>query len=237
MLITPIPGVYNYCNRWCERCQFTERCLVYADVRHHQALLTGTPQANPFADIYSAPPTPEAEEFFRELEEAQRQLTAEEHAENEREQRLVDHLCDADPLVPVVTAISQALSWNGVTAARMSSDPLLAEAREIVEHYALFIGAKVRRALHGYYEARNGSSISDSDGDAQGSAKVALLAVQELMPAVEVLALTFPDDEGLRVGFANLPVLRSLLLERFPHAMSFVRPGFDEDSACGAMTQ
>lgn len=25
-----IPGIYNYCDRWCERCAFTSRCLTYA---------------------------------------------------------------------------------------------------------------------------------------------------------------------------------------------------------------
>src|SRR5258706_16323308 len=25
-----IAGIYNYCDRWCERCPFTARCLVYA---------------------------------------------------------------------------------------------------------------------------------------------------------------------------------------------------------------
>jgi len=25
-----IPGIYNYCDRWCERCPLTSRCLVYA---------------------------------------------------------------------------------------------------------------------------------------------------------------------------------------------------------------
>ena len=24
-----IPGIYNYCDRWCERCPFTSRCLNY----------------------------------------------------------------------------------------------------------------------------------------------------------------------------------------------------------------
>ncbi|HET6881236.1 MAG TPA: hypothetical protein VFI31_13835, partial [Pirellulales bacterium] len=24
-----IDGIYNYCDRWCERCAFTERCRVY----------------------------------------------------------------------------------------------------------------------------------------------------------------------------------------------------------------
>ena len=25
-----ISGIYNYCDRWCERCPFTARCLLYA---------------------------------------------------------------------------------------------------------------------------------------------------------------------------------------------------------------
>lgn len=24
-----IPGIYNYCDRWCERCSFTARCLNF----------------------------------------------------------------------------------------------------------------------------------------------------------------------------------------------------------------
>ena len=26
---THIPGIYNYCDRWCERCPFTSRCLNF----------------------------------------------------------------------------------------------------------------------------------------------------------------------------------------------------------------
>lgn len=25
-----VPGIYNYCDRWCERCPFSSRCMVYA---------------------------------------------------------------------------------------------------------------------------------------------------------------------------------------------------------------
>ena len=25
-----ISGIYNYCDRWCERCAFSSRCLLYA---------------------------------------------------------------------------------------------------------------------------------------------------------------------------------------------------------------
>ncbi len=24
-----IPGIYNYCDRWCERCTYTSRCLQF----------------------------------------------------------------------------------------------------------------------------------------------------------------------------------------------------------------
>ena len=27
-----IVGVYNFCDRWCERCPLTSRCRVFADV-------------------------------------------------------------------------------------------------------------------------------------------------------------------------------------------------------------
>ena len=30
-----ISGIYNYCDRWCERCQFTSRCLNYLSGQEH----------------------------------------------------------------------------------------------------------------------------------------------------------------------------------------------------------
>ena len=33
-----IPGIYNYCNRRCERCPFTERCLLFLDLQGDEAL-------------------------------------------------------------------------------------------------------------------------------------------------------------------------------------------------------
>ncbi|HEU4795840.1 MAG TPA: hypothetical protein VFT02_09435, partial [Pyrinomonadaceae bacterium] len=34
-----ISGIYNYCDRWCERCPLTTRCLVYAteQVNHQES--------------------------------------------------------------------------------------------------------------------------------------------------------------------------------------------------------
>src|ERR1051325_2005352 len=33
-----IPGVYNYCDRWCERCRFNNRCLTHHVEQQRKAL-------------------------------------------------------------------------------------------------------------------------------------------------------------------------------------------------------
>ena len=39
-----IPGIYNYCDRWCERCKFTSQCLLFTNeskITTHQLLNNG----------------------------------------------------------------------------------------------------------------------------------------------------------------------------------------------------
>ena len=41
-----IPGIYNYCDRWCERCPYTSRCLSYAHGRVIEAEFAARKQAD-----------------------------------------------------------------------------------------------------------------------------------------------------------------------------------------------
>src|SRR6185369_6451623 len=41
-----IDGIYNYCDRWCERCPFTSRCLVYASETDEEVCQTEQDVAN-----------------------------------------------------------------------------------------------------------------------------------------------------------------------------------------------
>src|SRR5262245_8708522 len=76
-----ISGIYNYCDRWCERCAFTSRCFLYA-----------TEQADPDLD------NPEVrdinnEKFWRKLESIFRdtaELIAEWAAENNVDLESID---------------------------------------------------------------------------------------------------------------------------------------------------
>src|SRR5262245_51677528 len=39
-----IPGIYNYCDRRCERCPFTERCFQYLETRRERAQMRNDPE-------------------------------------------------------------------------------------------------------------------------------------------------------------------------------------------------
>lgn len=221
-----IAGIYNYCNRWCERCPKTAQCLVYASQRHYEALAEGRESRDPYEDL--EPPTPEAEAFMRELLEAQEQMDDTDFSDYEREEELVRRHIDDDPLGPLSKSVAHALDdWWRLAINEPVTDALLVEAREIIGHYGIMLHPKVHRALHGYYLSRVQSDPDWLD-DANGTAKLMLLGIEVLLPAVEAVALAAPRDRKLRLALANLPVIRALLLERLPRAMEYVRPGWDD---------
>ena len=49
-----IVGIFNYCDRWCEVCQFTSRCRLFADCAEAEASIDRN-----FAALREAPPLPE----------------------------------------------------------------------------------------------------------------------------------------------------------------------------------
>ena len=56
-----ISGIYNYCDRWCERCPFTSRCMVYATERAES--ISDDPESR---DINNAKFWQKLEGIFRE---------------------------------------------------------------------------------------------------------------------------------------------------------------------------
>lgn len=224
-----IPGIYNYCNGWCERCPKTDACLVFASVCHYEAVADGRDSTDPLDEL--GPPSPEVEAFMRELLEAQDAMTDDDLAEFERQEKRLDREVEEDPLSPLAAGVSRALHRWSASSRPAFTDPILIEAAAIAGHYGLMIGPKVSRALHGYYRASaNGVSTPESDelDDANATTKMMLLGMEVLLPAVETLAQVAPRDRHLRLALVNLPVIRALLLERFPRAMAAVRPGWDD---------
>lgn len=162
-----ISGIHNYCDRWCERCQFTSRCAVYA-----------TEQADPDLDDPQVRDITN-EKFWRKMHEIF-QLTAEmisdwaaqngvdlaatnseeAIAEYDREQEEAER----DELSQAASAYAdsvenwfeneftnEAAIYDDTTGASQSvmDDITVADALEIIRWYQFFIGVKTFRAVSG----------------------------------------------------------------------------------------
>jgi phytoene dehydrogenase-like protein len=105
----------------------------------------------------------------------------------------------------------------------------IVDALEVIRWYQTLIGPKLHRALSGQADA----DILDDDGnpfprDSDGSAKIALIAMDRSLAAWDRLRRYFPDkgDSVLNI-LVYLARLRRAVEKEFPAARAFQRPGFD----------
>jgi hypothetical protein len=229
-----IDFISAYCDRWCERCAFTERCSSFAvkvaeamcdgDLSAAMELAVGRPQPvhgdrEPSAgeQLLEEPGNPSISdkemEDFKKLEAA-------------RGARL-----DRDPLSKMAdTYTMRAVDWLKDHRERLEAgaDPMLGEALAVIGWDVWLVGAKIHRALHGRDESRTGEMPDDHpvQNDWNGSAKVALISLARSESAWRTIAQAAADERA-SVFADGIGHLRRALEREFPNAMSFVRPGFD----------
>jgi hypothetical protein len=103
------------------------------------------------------------------------------------------------------------------------------DAVEVITYYLIFINVKLMRALHGKFEDRY-EMPDDLPKDSDGSAKIALIAIDRSISAWGKLLEHFTDNEDeILPILVQLERLRNITEKEFPDARNFVRPGFDED--------
>jgi hypothetical protein len=245
-----IPGVYNYCDRWCERCRLQARCRVYRDMTMMEAAISRGDSSEAVSRLMDEqyaedereesagrpPLTASAQlEWDRILELANRPLAPDElDAIDRAEERIRDRI-DADPLSLASRELDELT--RGVAAALRpvldeKDDPVLTAAIETIERFAWLLSAKVHRALSGHIraEADEDAGGMDDFGDGDGTAKLVRLVLGEARAAWTVLR-----DAGVGNGapdgiIRRIDTLDTAMAARFPRAMWFVRPGFDEKS-------
>jgi hypothetical protein len=223
-----IEGVFNYCDRLCERCQFTAHCRLFADHAEIEAALDPTLKA-----VVDAPPLAEEVEpqpaWMRELIEETNDACKEPLSREERER--------IRPWVPPEHAAIDARARDyAVRTYRWltESDRGLANRSDspsdVISWFHFFIAAKINRALTIWPE--DDPEDRAMAPDSNGSAKIALLAIERSHAAWFELV----DRAIVPAGEAN-PFIADLVwlgeaLERVrPNARAFVRPGFDEPEA------
>ena len=245
-----IQSIYNYCDRWCERCPFTSRCLNFAmdseDFGNQEA-----------RDINNEAFWQKLSETFQmtlELlhEAAEKEgidlesIDAEEFEEQERlnNELAKNHHCSRaaklySEMVDDWFDSAQEIFGHEddepdleMPEDRRDTDPAEAlsdfgEAVEVVRWYQHLIYVKLMRAIRGELDERL-EPPDEFPKDSDGSAKVALIGLDRSIAAWGEIRNLFPHrDHDILDILVHLEQLRRNVEKAFPEARAFIRPGFD----------
>ena len=261
-----ISGIYNYCDRWCERCSFSDRCLNYAIEKESD---DGDDASR---DLRNEKFWKKLEETFRETIEMVRadakqrginlddsNLKAEVLAQERAERRLATKNL---PIARAAMAYARTIrKWfeesqpafraKGLeleTLARIEvGNPKaeaiqLAEFVEVIRWYQHFIYVKLCRAIESKAseELETDEELNSFPKDSDGSAKIALIAMDRSIAAWSGLRLALGESEDaddILDLLAQLAAIRGESEKLFPNARAFVRPGFDSRSDVKGKTE
>ncbi|NQV17929.1 MAG: hypothetical protein HQ534_05230 [Armatimonadetes bacterium] len=233
-----ISGIYNYCDRWCERCQFTASCLNYkigqenySDLEKHD--ISSAEFWEGFSNLMK-----DTIDMIKDMalehgigldsiETVEKETSSENviHLTSEMAYKyitLVDDWFDSCKYVYEDSEIYQRLNHSKEAAVKF--DDII----QIIRWYQMQIYVKLQRALDGEMDEDNDFS-EDFPNDSDGSAKVALIGIDRSIGSWTKMLDFFPDrKEKLIKIISFLNRLCSIVERKFPKAREFVRPGFDQ---------
>ena len=232
-----ISGVHNYCDAWCERCRFSERCSV------------GAFQRSDFEDAKKPFELTLWQDNSEKLAAAQTWLKTQSAqidkswvAVKKKERRIFDKLfndvrrdLDAVPVVQLSERyMSQMMEWSKTDKVKNLLQSLenqaftegsLRESLTVIQWYQYFINVKFRRAVGGKIEDEGDD---DFPKDSDGSAKIALMSAENALVAWSDFRQIQPEEADFALKMMAL--LQAIIEEgerEFPDARAFVRAGFD----------
>jgi hypothetical protein len=241
---TFVPGIHYFCDHRCWRCSLTDRCAVFDRLRQSppRNRKTQTPTSRVAAAL--------AASLEVTMEDATVMMASgvvpQSHApigpveteppSHDRLKEFAEH----DSLVTCGAEYGQG-TWRVLKALRpvlaKRGDAAAIDAAERLEETCLTVASKIFRAVSSSLDADY--DAADIQSDSNGSAKVALLLIEESRQAWQILmqpGRAAADGVPAR-QVAALDGLETELLRRFPRALEFVRPGFDTGQASGANGQ
>ncbi len=245
-----IPGIYNYCDRWCERCAFTARCLNHAMGQEMEAEASRSRDSENEAFWDELQETFEStmEETEDPAEDVDFDIDEEELQESIREQDEIHEAAQAQPCSRIalryIEAVDQWLQSNtglfddegnllefAVPSDSPGAEPVnaaagLRDCLEVIRWYQRQIYLKLCRAATGMIRGEiEGNEYNPQD--ANGSAKVALLGIERSLAAWATVHSRFPDHEDIVLALGTLKRLLRQVEASFPDARAFRRPGLD----------
>ncbi len=227
-----IPGVYNYCDRWCERCDKQEKCLVFA-VKQEQgdsgedlfeSVGTGLDIARNLLTeaMEESGLDPEAPDVESQDEPDPFEGIRSHPLVQQAEQYAFGTASRLEPVQHAVVSAAQAVQHKvelGVTPIQGLTLEDLEQCREAVEtvlHFRFLICSKIFRALSGIAPQRDGRPDPHSSEDGRLSAQVAWKGIQRSIEAWLTLRNAFPErDAGTLEMLLQLDRLRREVEDQF----------------------
>jgi hypothetical protein len=246
-----IDGIYNYCDRWCERCTFTSRCRNYestSKLSSEQLDITNkafwdniTSNMNEALKLLYIAAMKQGFDLNKPLseEEEANYIKRETFLDAASKNHALSKLCKQYQKLSLpfcessggFTDETRELAEHIKLGIKSEDDVVhtiagIRDCFEIIQWYLFFIDAKLQRALRGKSE---GEGENGFQKDSNGSAKIALIAIERSKTAWIKLYELMPSSEDTALkALALLNQLKNKAAEEFPKAPEFKRPGFDK---------
>lgn len=229
-----IPGIHNYCDRWCERCPLANRCTVFHMENKMRNSESGSEQTENTWDDVSTMLSVAAKLLSEQIEEKGIDVDELEVIAKNVKPSLHYNPKEAKAVKLANEYSTNLAEWMKVNRDKVFEKHLLlndiksaksdsiTDAFEVINYYLILVSSKTYRAfLH--------STDDDLKDDSRGSAKVALIIIDRSIASwVKVFEIIPELEDDVLQFLALLSRVRKEILLRFPTAMKFVRPGFDE---------
>ena len=245
-----IEGVYNYCDRWCEKCRFTSNCLLFSQesrISTYEILHNGdlTNVADVFKkeieELYDKEDSndfnfdeEDDDDFFLneepDFDEEDNDKNIFENAKHPLEELSNEYFLKAHPLIIAVDKKYDLYSFPK----EKLNDPSFKKLYDNFEVFAwfhTFIHVKLKRALWGKDEMikeddEEMKEISKYDMD--GTAKIAIIAIRRSNAALINLLNILPEfSEEISELLIIIGKMLNMAETEFPDHSKFIRPGFD----------
>lgn len=221
--------ISNYCDRWCEKCPYTSKCLNFA-LSAEEAHLDDK-EGNYLKNVVDATCLMLDDLMkingadVRQIENVM--LVPQQDPESyplsiyvkETVFKIHDWLKKND----IFTRLNDLLELGIPLSEKFSK---YKDSVEVIYRYNFLIAAKITRAVAGLLENREYSRY-----DMNGSAKIALVSIDRLIVAWTYILTesTQIEDEVLEI-LISLTEIRKRTELTFPDARKFIRPGLDDQN-------
>lgn len=226
-----VDGIFNYCDRWCEKCTKTDVCRNFALSSEMKISedLSNEDFWKELSNIFKASILLiqenahelkiDIEEISQEIEDIDFENTRHPVDVMAREHSLEVSRWLGDHYEMINLGIDKALKSEKNTTFGLK------EAFEVIEWYNFFIASKIGRVFF----SRSYMDDAADEYDSNGSAKIATIAIDRSIAAFSVFLTHFPSKEDDILDFLKtLSTLKIVINREFPDAKKFKRPGFDD---------